>query len=62
MKIDDTPVYKKIREALANCLVNTDIYVLGGVAVKKDADSIIMENFWSIHIWKKQMLKGYIWS
>lgn len=45
MKIDDTPVYKKIREALANCLVNTDIYVLGGVAVKKDADSIIMENF-----------------
>ena len=36
MKIDDMPVYKKIREALANCLINTDIYV---VSVKSETVS-----------------------
>lgn len=30
-RIDDTPVHKAIREALANCLVNTDFYVPRGV-------------------------------
>lgn len=28
-RIDDTPVYKAVREALANCLINTDFYGSG---------------------------------
>ncbi len=60
VRIDDTPVHKAIREALANCLVNTDFYLPRGIVIKKDADSIIMENPGSIRTGKKQMLKGGI--
>lgn len=60
VRIDDTPVHKAIREALANCLVNTDFYLPRGVVIKKDADSIIMENPGSIRTGKNQMLKGGI--
>ena len=60
VRIDDTPVHKAIREALANCLVNTDFYLPRGVVIKKDADSIIMENPGSIRTGKRQMLKGGI--
>ena len=60
VRIDDTPVHKAIREALANCLVNTDFYLPRGVVIKKEADSIIMENPGSIRTGKKQMLKGGI--
>ncbi len=60
VRIDDTPVHKAIREALANCLVNTDFYLPRGVVIKKDAESIIMENPGSIRTGKSQMLKGGI--
>ena len=60
VRIDDTPVHKAIREAFANCLVNTDFYQPRGVVIRKDADSIIMENPGSIRTGKKQMLKGGI--
>ena len=60
VRIDDTPVHKAIREALANCLVNTDFYLPRGIVIKKDTDSIIMENPGSIRTGKKQMLKGGI--
>lgn len=60
VRIDDTPVHKAVREALANCLVNTDFYVSRGVVIKKDQDSIIMENPGSIRTGRKQMLKGGI--
>lgn len=43
VRIDDTAVHKAIREALANCLVNTDFYLPRGVVVKKEQDCIIME-------------------
>ncbi len=59
-RVDDTPVHKAIREALANCIVNTDFYLPRGVVIRKDADSIIMENPGSIRTGKKQMLKGGI--
>ena len=55
VRIDDTPVHKAIREALANCLVNTDFYLPRGVVIKKDAESIIMENPGSIRTGKSQM-------
>lgn len=60
VRIDDTPVHKAIREAFANCLVNTDFYQPRGIVIKKDADSITMENPGSIRTGKKQMLKGGI--
>ena len=59
-RIDDTPVHKALREALANCLVNTDFFLARGVVIKKDMDEIIMENPGSIRTGKDQMLKGGI--
>ena len=59
-RIDDTPVHKALREALANCLVNTDFFLARGVVIKKVADEIIMENPGSIRTGKDQMLKGGI--
>ena len=35
-RIDDTPVHKALREALANCLINADYYGTRGVVIKKD--------------------------
>ena len=43
-RIDDTPVHKAIREALANCLVNADYYGRGGVVVVKKRDMITLTN------------------
>ena len=59
-RIDDTPVHKALREALANCLVNADFYVPRGVVIKKEQDSIIMENPGYVRTGKRQMLKGGI--
>ena len=59
-RIDDTPVHKALREALANCIVNTDFYFPRGIVIRKDADSIVMENPGSIRTGKEQMLKGGI--
>ena len=59
-RIDDTPVHKALREALANCLVNADFYVPRGVVIKKEQDSIVMENPGYVRIGKRQMLKGGI--
>ena len=47
-RVDDTPVHKALREALANCLVNTDFYFPRGIVIRKDAESITMENPGSI--------------
>ena len=43
-RIDDTPVHKAIREALANCLVNSDYYLPRGVVVIRDRESISLSN------------------
>ena len=60
IRVDDTPVHKTLREASANCLVNTDFYVVRGVVIKKDQDSIVMENPGYVRTGKRQMLKGGI--
>ena len=60
IRIDDTPVHKALREALANCLVNADFYVPRGVVIKKEQDSIVMENPGYVRTGKRQMLKGGI--
>ena len=43
-RIDDTPVHKALREALANCLINADYYGRQGLVVVKKKDSIIFSN------------------
>ncbi len=57
-RIDDTPVHKALREALANCLVNTDFYLPRGVVIKKCNDKLILENPGYIRIGKFQMRRG----
>lgn len=59
-RIDDTPVHKAIREALANCLINTDYYGRCGIVIHKDQNSITMENPGTIRLGREQMLKGGI--
>ncbi|MDE7418066.1 MAG: putative DNA binding domain-containing protein [Lachnospiraceae bacterium] len=59
-RIDDTPVHKALREALANCLVNTDFFVARGIVIRKDMDKIVMENPGYIRTGRGQMLKGGI--
>jgi predicted HTH transcriptional regulator len=59
-RIDDTPVHKAVREALVNCMVNTDYFLPRGVVIKKEAGVLKIENPGSIRTGKKQMLRGGI--
>ena len=60
VRIDETPQHDAVREALVNCLVNTDYYQSWSVVIKKYPDKSVMENPGSIIIGKKQMMKGGI--
>lgn len=60
IRIDDTPVHKAVREALANCLANADFLMGQGVVIRKDPYSIVLENPGTIRTGKAQMLKGGI--
>ena len=60
-RIDDTPVHKALREALANCLINADFYGTRGVVIKKAQDRIIFENPGYMRTDKEQMRRGGIW-
>lgn len=44
VRIDDTPVHKALREAIANCLVNADYYGRRGVVIIKGRDRITFSN------------------
>ena len=57
-RIDDTPVHKALREALANCLVNADYYGTCGVVIRKKPDKLFLENPGYIRTGKKQMRLG----
>lgn len=43
-RIDDTPIHKALREALANCLINADYYGRQGIVVIKDREKITFSN------------------
>ena len=43
-RIDDTPVHKALREALANCLINADYYGRQGLVIIKKRDVITFSN------------------
>ncbi len=57
-RIDDTPVHKALREALANCLINTDYFGVRGVVIKKDVDKLVFANPGYIRTGKQQMRRG----
>lgn len=59
-RLDETPVHKAVREALANCIANADFNFPRGIVIKKDLDSLVIENPGSIITGKAQMLKGGI--
>ena len=59
-RVEDTPVHKAIREALANCIVNTDFYIPRGIVIFKEQNQIVFQNPGSIRTGKKQMLHGGI--
>ena len=59
-RIDETSVHKAVREALANCIANADFNFPRGIVIKKDLDSLVIENPGSIITGKTQMLKGGI--
>lgn len=56
-RIEDTPVHKALREALANCLINADYYGTRGVVIKKEPKRIVFENPGYIRTGKVQMRK-----
>lgn len=43
-RIDDTPIHKALREALANCLINADYYGRQGIVIVKKKDVITLSN------------------
>lgn len=57
-RIEDTPVHKALREALANCLINADYYGTRGVVIKKEPKKLTFENPGYIRTGKIQMRKG----
>lgn len=57
-RVDDTPVHKALREALANCLINADYHGLRGVVIRKEPDKLVLANPGYIRTGKKQMRIG----
>ncbi len=53
-------MHDAVREALVNCLVNTDFYLPWNVIIEKYPDKITMANPGTIIAGKNQMLKGGI--
>jgi len=60
IRVNETPLHDAVREALVNCLVNTDFYQPWNVVIEKYPDKIVMGNPGTIIPGKKQMLKGGI--
>ena len=58
-RVDDTPVHKAIREALANCLVNADYYGRGGVVIVKKRGEITLTNPGSFRIGIDEAKSGF---
>ena len=57
-RVDDTPVHRALREALANCIINTDFYGKYGVLITKEENKIVFENPGYIRPGKEQMRRG----
>ena len=57
-RIDDTPVHKALREALANCLINADYYGRQGVVIVKKKDIITLSNPGEFRVEVKTAISG----
>ena len=57
-RVNDTPVHRALREALANCIINTDFYGKFGVTIIKEDDKLTLENPGYIRLGKEQMRRG----
>ncbi len=57
-RIDDTPVHRALREALANCIINTDFYGKYGIIIIIENDKLILQNPGYIRLGKEQMRRG----
>ena len=57
-RVDDTPVHKALREALANCLINADYHGEGGVVIKNTSENITFENPGSLRIGIEEAISG----
>ena len=57
-RVDETPLHDAVREALVNCLVNTDFFEPRGVVIEKYPDRIELRNPGTSIVGKKQMLRG----
>ena len=59
-RIEETSKHLAVREAIANCLVNTDYFQPWSVVLERYPDKIVLSNPGTILTGKKQMLKGGI--
>lgn len=59
-RIDDTPMHEALREALANCLINTDYYGSRGVVITLHPNRITFANPGYSRTGKTQMMLGGI--
>jgi predicted HTH transcriptional regulator len=57
-RVDDTPIRKALREALANCLINADYYGNGGVVIKNYRDKVTIENPGTLRITIEEAISG----
>ncbi len=57
-RVDDTPVHKALREALANCIIHADYHGLRGIVIRKEPDKLILANPGYVRTGKKQMRLG----
>ena len=56
--MDDAPVHKALREALANCLINVDYHGLRGVVIRKEPDKLVLANLGYVRTDEKQVRLG----
>lgn len=57
-RIDDTPMHEALREALANCLINTDYYGSRGVVITLHPNRVTLANPGYSRTGKIQMMLG----
>ena len=60
VRLEEGPRHRAVREAIANCLVNTDFFQAWSVVIEKYPDRIELANPGLIRVGKEQMIHGGI--
>ena len=58
VRLEEGPRHRAVREAIANCLVNTDFFQAWSVVIEKYPDRIELANPGLIRVGKEQMIHG----